>query len=97
MSYTSGTPARLISMGVPDRGGWFNMACWNGLSADQQQQLIVQGYLPIGYEAEGDGCPRGAEVGIETEVDTAPGPRFYCLTCAIDYLEKLHIILHPDV
>ena len=45
--------------------GWWNMACWNGLSDDQQNRLLAQGNLPIGYEPEGNGCDlsqRGWEV-----------------------------------
>jgi hypothetical protein len=63
------------------------MACWNGLSADQQARLVHHGNLPLGYVPEGT-CPNGAEVGIETEHDLAPGPRFYCRRCAIEYLER---------
>jgi hypothetical protein len=62
------------------------MACFNGLSPDQQTRLIEVGNLPIGYEPEGD-CPRGATVAIETQHDAAPGPRFYCTPCAIEYLQ----------
>ena len=46
---------------------------------------MTRGNLPYGYVPEGD-CQRGASVGIETEHDTAPGPRFYCRECAIAYL-----------
>lgn len=69
---------------MSDRG-WWNMACFNGLSADQQARLIEHGNLPWGYEPEGT-CENGAEVGIETAEDTAPGPRFYCLPCAVQHL-----------
>ena len=65
--------------------GFYNMACWNGLSADQQQRLIVHGNLEIGYQPAGD-CPNGAELCIEIESDVAPGPRFLCLPCAQEYL-----------
>ena|SRR5215831_9089018 len=94
---SSGGNVEWIGPGVPDRGGWFNMACWNGLSEAQQTELIVNGILPWGYQPEGEGCPRGAEVGVETQDDKAPGPRFYCLTCAIAYLKNLHISAQPDV
>lgn len=67
--------------------GWWNMACWNGLSTDQQQTLILVGTLPINYRPEGE-CERGAEVCIETQDDTAPGPRFYCRPCAITDLQE---------
>jgi hypothetical protein len=65
--------------------GWWDMVCWNGLSAEQQQRLIEVGNLPMGYLPTGS-CVRGAEVAIETDHDVAPGPRFYCRPCAIDYL-----------
>jgi hypothetical protein len=65
--------------------GWWNMACWNGLSHAQQRRLIEHGNLPIDYRPEGE-CQRGAEVCIETQDDAAPGPRFYCRPCAIAYL-----------
>lgn len=67
--------------------GWYNLACWNGLSAAQQQRLIEHGNLPLGYRPEGD-CQHGAEVAIETAADAAPGPRFYCRPCAIADLQK---------
>lgn len=68
--------------------GWWNMACWNGLSHDQQRRLIEVGNLPIDYQPEGD-CPNGAEVCIETMHDEASGPRFYCVPCAIAFLEEV--------
>lgn len=67
------------------RRGWWNMPCWNGLSPDQQIRLIQHGNLPFGYKAEGS-CRNGADVGIETAHDAAPGPRFYCRPCGIAYL-----------
>lgn len=66
-------------------GGWFDLACWNGLSAAQQRRLIEHGALPFGYDAEGS-CPNPARVAVETETDEAPGPRFYCWPCAVAYL-----------
>ena len=74
--------------------GWWDMACWNGLSPDQQHRLIAVGNLPWGYQPEGT-CPRGAAVAIETDNDLAPGPRFYCLDCAIGYLAKTKFGLLP--
>lgn len=68
------------------RGFWWQMICWNGLSTPQQVRLIERGNLPLGYVPEGE-CKSGAEVAIETKDDTAPGPRFYCLPCAISYLQ----------
>jgi hypothetical protein len=64
----------------------WNMTCWNGLDAEQQTRLIERGNLPIGYRPGGD-CERGAECEIVTDRDTAPGPRFYCYPCAIEYLK----------
>jgi hypothetical protein len=66
--------------------GWWGMPCWNGLSAEQQRRLIEVGGLPFGYEAEGDGCKRGAQCCVETMDDEAPGPRFYCFSCGIAHL-----------
>lgn len=74
-----------------NRHGWWGMSCWNGLSDEQQHRLITVGNLPLGYRAEGR-CPNGAEVQIETEHDEAPGPRFYCLDCGIQYLTEVE---HP--
>jgi hypothetical protein len=67
--------------------GWWNMACWNGLSTEQQDRLIDQGNLPWGYREAGR-CPNGATVAIECDEDISPGPRFYCLACAIEYLQQ---------
>lgn len=66
--------------------GLYGLSCWNALSAAQQERLIKVGNLEIFSRAEGTGCDRGAEVGIETQGDEAPGPRFYCRPCAIAYL-----------
>jgi len=68
--------------------GWWNMACWNGLSPEQQRRLVEVGNLPLGYRTDGP-CQRPACVTIETDSDVAPGPRFYCMVCAIDYLQDL--------
>lgn len=66
--------------------GWWNMPCWNGLSFKQKDRLIHIGNLPIFYTPEGE-CQNGAAVAIETPDDTAPGPRFYCVPCALEYLK----------
>lgn len=66
--------------------GWWNMACWNGLSTEQQERLVHWGNLPLGYVPAGP-CRRGASVAVETQNDAAPGPRFYCRYCAIEYLQ----------
>ena len=68
--------------------GYWGMPCWNGLSAAQQQRLIEVGNLPIGYRPEGE-CQNGAELEVTTMYDVAPGPRFFCLSCAVKYLETL--------
>lgn len=68
--------------------GWYGMSCFNGLSVEQQVRLITWGNLPFGYEPEGP-CLAPAAVAIETEVDAAPGPRFYCWGCAATYLQRL--------
>lgn len=68
--------------------GWWNMHCWNGLSDRQQRRLINIGNLPIGYTAEG-WCDRPAEVEVTTMYDEAPGPRFYCVPCAINFLAPM--------
>ena len=70
--------------------GWLGLTCWNGLSPDQQQRLIEHGNLEIGYTPEGSG-PNGAEVSIETAHDKAPGPRFYCWSCAM-----VHLLRSPN-
>lgn len=69
--------------------GWWGMACWNGLSIAQRERLLTWGNLPFGYEPEGY-CPNGAEVGLEDKDDKAPGPRFYCRRCAIQFLNGRH-------
>lgn len=68
--------------------GWFGLHCWNGLNPDQQRRLIEKGTLEFGERAIGGRCSNGAAVAIETQTDEAPGPRFYCHRCAIDYLNK---------
>ena len=68
--------------------GFWGMYCFNGLSVDQREFLVEEGYLPIGYRPEGP-CLNGAVVGIETELDLFPGPRFYCTECAVKYLMEV--------
>lgn len=68
--------------------GWFNMACFNGLSAEQQVRLIGWGNLPMGYKPEG-WCQNPATCTIETHEDAAPGVRFYCYDCGMAYLGRL--------
>jgi hypothetical protein len=77
------------------RRGWWNMACFNGLSAEQQERVVQWGNLPFGYEPEGT-CPRPAEVAVETYVDEKPGPRFYCRWCALVHITDTLIEGAPD-
>lgn len=68
--------------------GFWDMHCFNALSPAQQVFLVKEGYLPWGWEPEGNpGCPRPAQVGVETAQDLTSGPRFYCRQCAIEYLQ----------
>jgi hypothetical protein len=69
--------------------GWYHMFCFNALSAEQQDFLVTRGYLPITYRPEGE-CPNGASVEVTTIWDRFPGPRFYCVTCAVSYLSMLN-------
>lgn len=71
--------------------GWWGMSCWNALSKRQQRQLIERGTLEIFSKPEGDACDQAAAVMVECQDDEAPGPRFYCLPCAILFLSgKVH-------
>jgi len=82
-----------MSPGDPGaRRGWWGLSCWNALSFEQQTQLIERGTLQIFSRAEGGDCKDGAQVAIETMTDEAPGPRFYCLGCAISYLQNMPVI-----
>lgn len=67
-------------------GGWWGLACFNGLSTEQQEMVVVEGFLPFGYRPAGT-CPNGAAVEITTMWDRFPGPRFYCRPCAIKFLQ----------
>lgn len=72
--------------------GWWGMVCWNGLSPDQQNRLITHGNLPIEWRMHlpvDPICRNGAAVAIEWRHDEAPGPRFYCLSCAALRLAEL--------
>jgi len=69
--------------------GYSNMHCWGGLSEAQQDRLVTFDNLPFGFRPEGE-CPNPAELEVTTMYDLAPGPRFYCIPCAIKYLEELH-------
>jgi hypothetical protein len=65
------------------------MTCWNGLGTEMQEFLRTEGYIPWGAKPPAGECPRGAEVEVTTMWDEFPGPRFYCVQCAIDYLDTL--------
>jgi hypothetical protein len=65
------------------RGMW-NMTCFNALSGDLQKRLVYYGNLPMGWVPTG-WCHNPAEVEITTAWDEMPGPRFYCLDCAVRY------------
>jgi hypothetical protein len=79
---------------MPVARGLYTLFCFNALGPDQQEFLVVEGYLPMGYIPRGGTCLNGAEVGLEFASDypgeRAPGPRFYCVPCAIEYLRARH-------
>jgi hypothetical protein len=52
--------------------------------------LIERGVLEFGsWIPACDSCPNGAEVEVATMWDEAPGPRFYCRRCAVEFLNTL--------
>lgn len=65
--------------------GWYDMLCFNSLDGELQRRLVYWGNLPLGH-AETGRCHNPAEVEITTVYDAMPGPRFYCLECAVMYL-----------
>ena len=71
--------------------GYWQMMCWNSLSADQQRILLEVGCLPFGRKrSEGGSCNKPAECEVTTQYDVAPGPRFMCLQCAAEFLSSLN-------
>lgn len=69
------------------RMGWWDMPCFNALSPEQQVRVVEWGNLPIDYREHLSGpCHNGAQVEVTTVYDKFPGPRFYCLSCAAEYL-----------
>lgn len=76
--------------------GWWGLPCFNALSAEQQVFLVTEGYLPIGWQAEGDECAEGAEVEVTTMWDEYPGPRFYCRECAVKFLSELEVVSQDE-
>ena len=75
--------------------GYWSMHCFNGLSAEQQDRVVHWGNLPLGYQPEGS-CERPAELEVTTMYDETPGPRFYCVPCAIAFLATLSIGVRHD-
>ena len=73
-------------MQIAENGYW-GMWCFNRLSDEQQRFLVVKGYLPFGWVPEGTKCSSPAQLEITCMDDETPGPRFYCVPCAIEYLE----------
>lgn len=65
--------------------GMFNMTCFNGIDGGLQKRLVYHGNLPMGWVPSGR-CHNPAEVEVTTIWDEMPGPRFYCIDCAIEYL-----------
>lgn len=68
--------------------GMYNLPCWEGLSASQQERLMEWGNLPFGSQPEGK-CTIPAQVEITTVFDKKPGPRFYCIEHAVVYLSRV--------
>jgi hypothetical protein len=77
---------------MPVARGLYGMSCFNALGPEQQERLVVHGNLVFGYVPRGGTCLNGAEVGLEFADsypgERNPGPRFYCVPCAITYLEE---------
>lgn len=69
------------------RGMW-NMTCFNALDGGLQKRLVYHGNLPMGWVPSGR-CHNPAEVEVTTTWDEMPGPRFYCIGCAITYLTNM--------
>lgn len=65
--------------------GMYLMFCFNGLDGGQQLRLVYHGNLEWGYQPMGR-CHNPAQVEVTTVWDEMPGPRFYCIDCAIQYL-----------
>ena len=79
------------------RPGLWGMLCWNAMSPEHQEELVVTGKFR-GYG--GGTCSNPAQIGIETLWDRNPAPRFYCLPCSLTYLEEVrseNIPSDPDV
>jgi hypothetical protein len=78
---------------MPSHMGLWGMTCFNAMSEDHQKQLVVDGKFR-GYDSWR--CSNPAEIGIETDQDMNPGPRFYCRSCAIEFLLQQRNSLTPD-
>lgn len=96
-----GKPRRALPTSPPDgwvtERGWYDLGCFNGLSGDLQRRVVYWGNLPLGYDRNSGRCHNPAEVEITTVHDAMPGPRFYCLPCAVEYLTALHTEVSTDV
>lgn len=66
----------------------WNMTCFNALDGGLQKRLVYHGNLPMGWVPSGR-CHNPAEVEVTTTWDEMPGPRFYCIGCAITYLTNM--------
>jgi hypothetical protein len=60
--------------------------CWNSLSIEDQQRLIDGHYGPLITARSDHGCTSHARVALEFVGDASPGPRFYCIRCAVSAL-----------
>ena len=68
--------------------GYWGMSCFNALSKAQQHHLVMEGYIPLGQVPAGT-CHNPAELEVTTMYDLMPGPRFYCVGCALTHLTAL--------
>lgn len=75
---------------LTERGAYWGMRCFNSMSKEQQRFLVMEGYVPIGQVPAGT-CPNPAELEVTTMYDLMPGPRFYCLACAVEHLRTLDV------
>lgn len=61
--------------------------CWNGMT-EVQQAHVAQWGSPDPEDYGGGSCPNRAEVEVG-ELGTMPGPRFYCVPCAIELVQQV--------
>lgn len=71
-------------------GDWAGLLCWQRMSFEQQERLVVTGRFD-GYDdnPDPDACTRPATVAVETATDRAPGPMAYCAAHAIERIRDL--------